>query len=104
MGNPLSAILRIPCGSSPSIFTVAPKSLFELRRAENLYILKSNLKSNALLEQSRMQEEELRSQEEEMRQHLEELSATQEDFLRREQELKDTIEELESKLSKKDSR
>lgn len=56
-----------------------------------------NVQTAKLLEQSRVQAEELAAHEEEMRQNMEELRATQEQSVRKEQELRSRLEELQKK-------
>jgi hypothetical protein len=56
-----------------------------------------NMQTAKLLEQSRVQAEELAAQEEEMRQNMEELRATQEQSIRKERELQNTLEEIQKK-------
>lgn len=56
-----------------------------------------NVQTAKLLEQSRVQAEELAAQEEEMRQNMEELRATQEESQRKERELQISLEELQKK-------
>ncbi len=55
--------------------------------AARLSTLKVNMKTQALLEESKQQTEELRAQEEEMRQNHEEMEATQEELQRKQKEL-----------------
>ena len=62
--------------------------------ATTLITVKSNQRTEQLLESSKRQAEELSSQEEEMRQNLEELQATQESAKRNEQEMESIIEAL----------
>jgi len=66
--------------------------------AATLSTVKINMKTTDLLEQSRIQAEELAAQEEEMRQNMEELRATQEQSSRREQELQVSLEDMQRKL------
>lgn len=61
---------------------------------------KINYTTQKLLEQSKIQAEELKGQEEEMRQNMEELQATQEEMIRKEQDYLAQIEALEKKLGK----
>lgn len=77
-----------------------------------LTALRANAKTQKLLEQQKLQSEEMSSQEEELRQNLEEMQATQEEAARkteelmvqtaefevREKELKDEIDKLKSKI------
>lgn len=65
--------------------------------AATLKAVKINTRTSKLLEQSRIQAEELAAQEEEMRQNMEELRATQEQSFRKEKELQTTVEELKRK-------
>lgn len=58
--------------------------------------LKINEETNRLLDNSRLQAEEVRSSEEEMRQNLEELMATQEELQRKNDEYEEMQEELRS--------
>jgi methyl-accepting chemotaxis protein len=66
--------------------------------AATLSTVKINMKTTDLLEQSRIQAEELAAQEEEMRQNMEELRATQEQSSRKEQELQVALEDMQRKL------
>jgi Methyl-accepting chemotaxis protein len=69
--------------------------------ASTLSTVRINMQTTQLLEQSKIQAEELVAQEEEMRQNMEELRATQEESSRKEMELKHTVEELQKKVEKK---
>ena len=60
--------------------------------------VKINMQTTKLLNQSRIQTEELAAQEEEMRQNMEELRATQEQSYRKEEELKAALDELQHKI------
>ncbi|NJO91958.1 MAG: GAF domain-containing protein [Chloroflexia bacterium] len=64
--------------------------------ASTLSTAKINTTTAELLEQSRIQTQEMQEQDEEMRQNMEEMIAAQEDSLRREEELKKEVEELEN--------
>ena len=66
--------------------------------AATLSTVKINMKTTDLLEQSRIQAEELAAQEEEMRQNMEELRATQEQSSRKEQELQVALEDMQRKI------
>ncbi|HEX2934847.1 MAG TPA: GAF domain-containing protein [Bacteroidales bacterium] len=66
--------------------------------ASTLKAVKINTRTSKLLEQSKIQAEELAAQEEEMRQNMEELRATQEQSFRKEKELQSTVEELRKKI------
>jgi hypothetical protein len=65
--------------------------------ASTLSTVRFNMQTAKLLEQSKIQAEELATREEEMRQNMEELRATQEQSSRREVELQYTIETLKKK-------
>ncbi len=62
--------------------------------ASHLYFVQMNIKTNALLERTQQQAEEMSTQEEEMRQNLEELTVTQERLSSREEELLIEIDRL----------
>ncbi|HEX3010036.1 MAG TPA: GAF domain-containing protein [Bacteroidales bacterium] len=62
--------------------------------ASTLSTVRFNMQTAKLLEQSKIQAEELATREEEMRQNMEELRATQEQSARREVELQKRIEQL----------
>jgi methyl-accepting chemotaxis protein len=66
--------------------------------ASTLKAVKINTRTSKLLDQSKIQAEELAAQEEEMRQNMEELRATQEQSARKEKELQKTVEELQRRL------
>lgn len=69
--------------------------------ASTLKAVKINTRTSKLLEQSKIQAEELAAQEEEMRQNMEELRATQEQSFRKEKELQSTVEELKKKIGER---
>lgn len=69
--------------------------------AATLKAVKINTRTSKLLEQSKIQAEELAAQEEEMRQNMEELRATQEQSFRKEKELQSTVEELKKKVGER---
>ena len=64
--------------------------------ASTLSTSKINTRTAELLEQSRVQTQEMQEQEEEMRQNMEEIVSSQEDALLREKELKIKVDELEN--------
>lgn len=66
--------------------------------AARLLGLRTSLSTARLLEQTRMQAQELAAQEEELRQNLEELHATQEAFEHREELLHQQMEEMEKSM------
>ena len=55
-----------------------------------------NIRTNRLLEQTKLQAEEMVNQEEELRQNMEEMQATQEESRRREIELQEILEKMKS--------
>jgi len=59
-----------------------------------------NLRTNRLLEQTRLQAEEMANQEEELRQNMEEMQSTQEEMRRRETELSKVLSANELHLTK----
>jgi GAF domain-containing protein len=67
--------------------------------ASTLSTVRFNMQTARLLEQSKIQAEELATREEEMRQNMEELRATQEQSARREIEMQHKIELLQKKNS-----
>jgi GAF domain-containing protein len=60
-----------------------------------------NVQTARLLDQSRIQAEELATKEEEMRQNMEEMRATQEQSVRKERELLNALEEIQKKMDGK---
>ncbi len=70
--------------------------------ASTISIAQITINTANLLEQHKMQSEELSAQEEEMRQNMEELQATQEESARRERDLTEKVHELEQKLAEKE--
>lgn len=87
------------------------KTTFVEKIAETLAavitIIKTNEKTNEILEQNNIQAEELRTQEEEMKQNMEELLATQEESQRKEAEIvmemtskTEMIKELQAEIAK----
>lgn len=64
--------------------------------ASTLSTAKINTRTAELLEQSRIQAQEMQEQEEEMRQNMEEMIAAQEESLRREEELRKEVSELDA--------
>lgn len=66
--------------------------------ASTISTVKTNERTNNLLNQSKIQAEELASKEEEMRQNMEELQATQEEAARRENESNAVIKVINDKL------
>jgi len=64
--------------------------------ASTIAMIKVNLKTSGLLDQSRRQADELAQQEEEMRQNMEEMLATQEETEKKEHEMKGLINALKS--------
>jgi len=64
--------------------------------ASTLSTAKINTRTAELLEQSRIQAQEMQEQEEEMRQNMEEMVAAQEESMRREEELRKEVSELEN--------
>ena len=67
--------------------------------------VKVNIRTNKLLEQTKLQSEEMANQEEELRQNMEEMQATQEEMRRREAELQETVEKIgKSQLAAEDNK
>lgn len=63
--------------------------------AATVSTVKVNVRTNRLLEQTKLQAEEMANQEEELRQNMEEMQATQEEMRRREIEMTDTLEKMQ---------
>lgn len=63
--------------------------------ASTIANVKTNIRTNELLGQSKLQADELASQEEEMRQNMEEMQATQEEAAKRETEMSGTLEAID---------
>lgn len=61
--------------------------------------LKSNIKTNRLLQQTQQQTEEMRAQEEEMRQNMEELTATQEELDRKRLEMDSRMDAINRSIA-----
>jgi hypothetical protein len=88
-----------------SINTIESYKLeFISKLAENfasvIAISKANKKTSEMLEQNKVQSEELQAQEEELRQNLEEMQATQEESNRRIQKYEQVIAKKEKEISK----
>ncbi len=64
--------------------------------ASTIGAAKTNMRTNKLLEISKIQAEEMANQEEELRQNMEEMQATQEEMRRREVEMTDTMDKMKS--------
>lgn len=105
-----SAIFIVPVKINEEIYGVLEIAAFETypgyvrefieKIAENMAstvgAVKVNVRTNRLLELSKIQAEEMRNQEEELRQNLEELHATQEEMGKRQGETEQARRELES--------
>jgi len=63
--------------------------------ASTISTVNVNIRTNRLLEQTKLQAEEMVNQEEELRQNMEEMQATQEESRRREAELQDTLARIQ---------
>ncbi len=64
--------------------------------ASTIGSVKVNIRTNKLLDLSKVQAEEMASQEEELRQNMEEMQATQEEMRRRENDLSDTLTQMKT--------
>ena len=62
--------------------------------ASTISTVNVNIRTSKLLEQTKLQAEEMANAEEELRQNMEEMQATQEDMRRRETELHETVERM----------
>jgi len=62
--------------------------------ASTLSTVRTNIRTNLLLEQTKIQTEQMANSEEELRQNMEEMHATQEESHRREEELRQTMEQM----------
>ena len=105
--NP-SALLLVPLIINEDVFGVIEMASFKVFEdyqinfverlgesiASSISTVKTNERTTKLLNQSKVQTEELAAQEEEMRQNMEELQATQEEAQRREYEMSDMIKAL----------
>jgi len=67
--------------------------------ASTISNVKNNMRTTTLLEQSKIQSEEMREQEEELRQNMEELQATQEEAARREHEMHETLNAINNSIA-----
>jgi hypothetical protein len=63
--------------------------------ASTVSSMKVNIQTNRLLEQTKLQAEEMANQEEELRQNMEEMMATQEESRRREIEMHETLSKMQ---------
>jgi len=70
--------------------------------ASTIGAVKVNLRTNELLDKSKIQAEELANQEEELRQNMEEMQATQEEMLNKQRETEQAHEELTKVMAEND--
>jgi len=62
--------------------------------ASTISTVNGNIRTSHLLEQTKMQAEEMANQEEELRQNMEEMRSTQDEMLRHEDELRETLKKM----------